>query len=131
MKITKTQLREIIKEVIVSEAINRTRKWYLSNLSKVKFPSGIRKLMRTTKNGDYRWGYIEVAGDPENIDSKIFFYKNKPVMGTHVTVFDTSELTYLTDRHRDLGPGEELPDELGSEFESPVFAILQKYKIGQ
>jgi hypothetical protein len=131
MKMTKTQLRQIIKEVIVSEGIKRNRQWYLSNLGKVKFPSGIRKLMRTTKNGDYRWGYIEVTGDPSNIDSKIFFYKNKPVMGTHVTVFDTSNLTYLTDKHRDLDKGEELPNELGSEFESPVFAILQKYKIGQ
>jgi hypothetical protein len=42
------------------------------------------------------------------------------------------ELKKLVNQYpNDLDKGEELPNELGSEFESPVFAILQKYKIGQ
>jgi hypothetical protein len=125
MKLTKTQLKEIIREVILIESLKRPAQWYLSKLNKVKFPGF---MMRTTKKGGYRWGYIKDEPGYDYISNKIYFYKNKPVLGTHTTIMDTTYITYLTN---DLPDGVKLPTEIQSEFEGPIFDMLIKYKIGQ
>jgi hypothetical protein len=125
MKLTKIKLKEIIREVILTESPKRTAQWYLSKLNKVKFPGF---MMRTTKRGGYRWGYIKDEPGYDYLSNKIYFYKNKPVVGTYTTIMDITYITYLTD---DLPDGVRLPTTSYSEWEGPIFDILIGYKIGQ
>jgi hypothetical protein len=134
MKTRTTKLKGIIRESIINESGTLTPQWYLSKLNKVKFPTGAWRYLPfsiPTKKGDYKWGYVEKPGDPDNWNIKIFFYKNKPVLGTFVNILGHIMLVYLTDKHIDLG-GNDLPDAVTDDNNySKVFSILHRYKVGQ
>jgi hypothetical protein len=134
MKLTKSQLREIIKESIIKENQTLTPNWFLSKLNKVKFPTGAWRYLPfaiPTKKGDYKWGYIERTGDRTDWNIKIFFYKNKPVLGTFVNIVGHIRLVWLTDKHVDLD-GFKLPEVVFEDDDyAEVFRILRRYKIGQ
>jgi hypothetical protein len=42
-------------------------------------------------------GYIKDEPGYDYLSNKIYFYKNKPVVGTYTTIMDITYITYLTD----------------------------------
>jgi hypothetical protein len=133
LSILKETIRKIIKEEytsMISEdnhdySPERSREWFLSRINKAKPPTGVlMKMFGGVKKGDYSWRYFP----DEFHDVRIWYYKNKPIVGSVRTWVHDSILgiTYLND------PTKTRPDTFNGFYSnSDFFNFLIKNKVGQ